>query len=85
MVFKLRLVEAFGTRRIAEGRFRKYDRNSHHKSITPVTNILQKEGPEKLFLEDFLGPHPGLVFRASPDSLQGPKACLNGVLEMDFV
>jgi hypothetical protein len=53
MVFELRLVGAFGTRRIAEERFKKHDRISHHKITTPVINMLQKEGREKWSFSDF--------------------------------
>jgi hypothetical protein len=53
MVFKLGLVGAFGARRGAEERFRKHERNYHHKSTTLVINMLPPKGPPKCFFGAF--------------------------------
>ena len=65
--------------------FKKHVKNVTSKVPTFVTNVLQNEGLKKWSFCDFLGPHPRMVSKASPDRLQGTKACQNGGPELDFL
>ena len=56
-------------------RFMKHVKNVTTKVPTSVTNMLQKEGLKKLEFLFFLEPYPRMVSKASPDRLQGLKAC----------
>jgi len=72
---ELSLMGAYGSKKTAGERFSNHVKNITSKVSTNVTNMLQKEAPEKLSFCDFWGPQPRMVSRASPDRLQGPKAC----------
>ena len=64
---------------------KKHVKNVISKVPTSVTNMLQNEGLKKWSFRVFWGPHPRMVSKASPDRLQGTKACQNGGPELDFL
>ena len=73
----------YGSTKMKRERFRKHKQHVTTKVSTHVTNMSQTEGPPIALFCVFLGPHPKMVSKASPDRLQGPKACQNGGLEKD--
>ena len=72
---ELKPTGACGSKKTAGERFRNHVKNITTKVSTNVTNLLPKEGPPTGSFCAFWDPHPRMVSKASPDRLQGPKAC----------
>ena len=82
---KLSPMDTSGSTKLKEERFRKHKKNVTTTASTNVTNMIQQEGPGKLFFCGFRGTHPRMVPRVSPGRLPGPKASQNGRLDIEFL